>query len=270
MEWGCFDPEWISIISEHNREAVNMCSNLLLEIEDHIYNTIVVNSDSELSKSKLNYVNQRLGLNLSIQEATDNGIVLDLISTLRANNISKITRDPRILKEISDNFVGFITFDKAYVNMRNLTEPGTLFHTIDEKYVNYNIYGKKNSSMKFITFPTYIDSSLPVELHVGEGPFDALSIKYNLRNNAVPNAIYAAVTGNAYKGLIKHMICTLGIMNMNIHLYLDSDEAGKYMLNDLLYDLQMYMNPIWIHYNTIGKDMGVKKEQIKESIERIK
>ena len=62
----------------------------------------------------------------------------------------------------------------------------------------------------------------------------------------------------------------VGIMNMELHLYLDNDDAGRFTLTDLLNEMQVFNFPIFIHYNTIGKDMGVPLSQIKEGIEQIK
>lgn len=270
MEWGIFDEDWNLELTRHNANAAkNNVSAFRYLSEVGIYNTVPFNLDNESNRAKLSYINDRLGTNLSIEEATSNGIVLNLIDTLNYNRISTLTRDPRVVKSLSDYFVGFLSCDKNYVNLRRIIEPGHLYEGIDKKYINYNIHGKKDSTLKFITAPTAIDLIKPVKVHVAEGAFDMLSVKYNLRRD-LDNIIYGAATGNTYKGFIKYLITMVGIMNMELHLYLDNDDAGRFTLTDLLNEMQVFNFPIFIHYNTIGKDMGVPLSQIKEGIEQIK
>lgn len=269
IEWGIYDNSWNEKITNHNRIAAGLNIIARTDLADYIYSTQIYNQYTELNLLKLKYINDRLGTNLSLEEATDNNIVLDLSSLLHMNHIQKLTRDQRVVQGLTNNFLGFLSYDRNFVNMKNLVNPGVLHESIDKKYINYNIYGKKDNTLKFIIFPTSINPLYDVNLHIAEGPFDALSVKYNLRKDT-NNTVYCAVTGNAYKGVIKYFIYGLGIINMNIHLYLDNDNAGKATISDLLYSLQIFNNPIWIHYNTIGKDMGVSIDKINESIERIK
>lgn len=269
IQWGIIDPEWNEILTNHNRVAAGLNPAAANELEDFIFNTQPYNALTEVSLLKMKYINDRLGTNLTIQDAIDNNIILDLGYTLNSNRIYKYTRDIRVMQALSDNFLGFLSYDRNFVNLRRLIPEGNMHESVDKKYINYNIRGRKNNTLKFIMFPTYLNLYELIKVHIAEGPFDALSIKYNLRGNQ-PNDLYCAVTGNAYKGLIKYLITGLGIMNMELHLYIDSDNAGIYFLKDLLESLSMYRDPIYIHRNQIGKDMGVRPEEIQESIERIK
>ena len=271
IEWGIYDTEWCVEVTKHNAAVMKVNPSSYHKFGNAIYNTFIINLENDSNKAKLDYINDRLGTSLTIQECADNNIVLNLIDVLNYNRISEYTRDPRVVKALSDNFVGFMSYDRNFINLRRIIPKGNLYEGIDRKYMNYNIHGKEDNTMKFIMLPTFIDISKKIEVHVAEGAFDILSVKYNLRQIVKPDMIYGAVTGNAYKGFVKYLITNIGIINMDLHLYLDNDNAGLYTLQDLLYELQPFpLINVYAHYNTLEKDMGVKIEQINEVIEQVK
>ena len=72
------------------------------------------------SEIKLNYINSRLGLSLNYDELMSKKIVLNLNDLLYSNNINELTRDPNIVRQLDKGFIGFISQDNAFVNMRRL------------------------------------------------------------------------------------------------------------------------------------------------------
>ena len=268
MEWGIFDQEWNLILANYYR---NLNNNLISVYSDldiaNINNTFI--SEGKISELKLKYINKRLGLKLSYQDIIDNKIVLNICDLFKTNYITKYTRDLRVIQALNNYFLGFLSFDNCYINMKRLIDEGNLHKSVDERYINYNIFGKEDNSKKFYLSPIDIDlyNPNPVKVHIAEGPFDALSIKYNLRKEYDHN-IYTSVNGNAYKGLIRQMINYVKLMNMEIHLYPDADIKDK-VIRDFLEYVRPYGYSVYIHRNTIGKDMGESIDKIKESIERV-
>lgn len=270
MEWNIYDTDMGLSLANYYKNNVynNPYYRFSLYSDIAILNNNFI-ADNEISKLKINYINKRLGLNLSLQDCIDNKICLNLNDLLSQNYITKYTRDPRVIQSLNDYFLGFISFDNSYVNLKRLAPEGRLHKSVDERYINYNIFGKEDNSKKFYLSPTNIDlcNPNPIKVHIAEGPFDALSIKYNLRKEFDHN-IYTAIAGNAYKGVIRQIISYMKLMNLEIHLYPDSD-VDDYVIQDFIEYVRPYHYVVYIHRNQIGKDMGESLDKIRETIERV-
>lgn len=262
---GIYDIDVINNIVSENKRAARI-KRIDLNKEDAIYKISNTNiTDNEVTRNKLAYLNKRLGLNLTYQDMIMNKIVLNLSDLLVSNHIDTYTRNIEIVKQLDRNFIGFLSYDNAYLNMRNLyTEK--VHPNIDKRYVNYNIFNKMNNSKRYYILPTIINTSIsePIKVHIAEGPMDILSICYNLEKNKREQCIYAAIGGKAYRNIIKFIFTTLGLMNIELHIYPDKD-----IDNDFIYDtvgelLPFNMN-IFVHRNVFPdeKDMGVPLYHIK-------
>lgn len=270
LEWSIFDSDMALELTAHNNKVFsNPINSIKFGTQDIYRLTNSHTTQDGVSEVKLKYINNRLGLNLNYSDLIENKIVLNLNDILVSNNIKEFTRHQNIITQLDSSFMGFISFDNAFVNMRNLTSGGKVYEKIDKRFINYSIFGKRDNTCKFYLIPCNLDitSPEPIKIHISEGPFDALSIKYNLRKET-RQTIYTAVTGNGYKGLIRYIITTLKLMNLEIHLYVDSD-VSRWKILDLAEFLSVYNYPLYLHRNTIGKDMGVRLDQINESIERL-
>lgn len=268
IEWSLPINQDISIeLTQYNSSIMKLSKNYKYkDREVYILNNNII--DSGLSKIKLQYINSRLGLDLTYKDLVDNKITLNLNDIFTVNYIQEYTRHPNIIQELNDNFLGFISNDNAFINCNRLVDEGKVYKNIDYKYVKYNIFGKVDNSSSFYTIPTNIDISKPINLRVAEGPYDILSVKYNLVKNDF-NEIYVAVQGSNYLGCIKWYLLNIATPFINIHIYLDNDVPDSY-INYMKYEFSSLVYNVYIHRNLIGKDMGVKKSKIKESIEQIK
>ena len=152
--------------------------------------------------------------------------------------------------------------------MRNLT-PGKVYESIDKRYVNYNIFNKINNSQRYYVIPTNIDllDTRPIKIYIAEGPFDILSVFYNLRNRDKTNCIYAAIGGKAYLNIIKYFIQRQGLVNIELHICPDGD-IGKDVLYGIKDYLRLFSIPIFVHRNIYPeqKDFGVSLNKIRESV----
>ena len=262
LEWGIYDPSMAMFITDHNRKVFNNPNiNVNMYQQGKIYNLRYNKiSDDNLSRYKLNYINNRLGTNLTYEDCIRMKIVLNIKDLLSQNNL-KHTRDPRIMNDLDTYFLGFLSVDNAFINLRKLTSK-KLYNSINKRYVFYNIHDIIDNTQRFYVIPnSNIDISKPVKLHIGEGPFDAMGI-YNIRQET-DNNIYGAIGGKAYKSILKYFIINLRIPFMEIHYYPD-DEIDQQILFGIADTIRPFGFPFYIHRNGIGKDFGVSKDKIKE------
>ncbi len=267
LEWGIYDSSIGVALSEFNKKAANNKENFQY-LDRNIYNlsnTFIL--DNELSRYKLDYINKRLGTNLGYDEILKNKIVLNLGDLLDGNKIYNYTRDPSILQQLNDNFIGFISRDNAFINMRKVTDT-PVHKNIDKRYINYSIFGKFDNSNKYFVLPSNIDLTNPkrIRLNIAEGPFDILSVYYNLCNRAQHN-IYAAIGGSGYLNLIKNFIIKDQLSYIEVHVYIDND-IKDYVIQDIKSYLSVFNIPLYIHRNMKQgeKDFGIPVDRIDENI----
>lgn len=267
IEWGMYDPEIASNLIKINDDARKR--GTMKGFERYVYNLSNYIGNVDLAMIKLKYINDRLGTNLSLSEAINDKIIFNLSEVLSYNHIDQFTRHQNIINQLNQYFVGFLSLDNNFVNLRRICDENIVYESIDKRYVNYNIHDKKDNTEKFYVCPVNLDISRPVRvpIHIAEGPFDILSVRHNLRKD--PNCIYAAIGGSAYKGLIMHIINTMKLYFVEIHVYPDNDQyGGNYVMEELANYLKPYNIPLYIHRNTYSgqKDFGVSLDKISESI----
>lgn len=270
LEWGIYDPEVAINLTKYNKRIMSLSKNRKFK-SNYVYNirNTIINND-KLSEYKLNYINNRLGANLSYRDCLDMKIILNLKDLLKENKL-KPTRHNNIIDQLDSNFVGFISFDNAFISMRNL-EIGKVYSNIDKRYINYNIFDSFENTKRFYTIPTTLDITNinPIKLNIAEGAFDILGIYYNLFNGKSDNSIFTSVGGSGYLGLIRFFVVTQKLFNLEIHIYADNDiERDKMIYISNL--IKPFGFRFYLHRNIYPgeKDFGVPKNRIKETIERI-
>lgn len=271
IQWGLYNhPDVLVGLSSYNKRVMNLNKNKKYKDKDVYMLSNNFITDNPLSNAKLRYINKRLGINLTYEDLLSKKIILNLKDLLSSNNITKLNRDMRIIDQLDDAFIGFITQDNAFVNMRNLT-PGKVDKSIDLRYVNYNIFGKFDNTQKYYTLPSNIDLLNPnrIKVHISEGPFDILSVYYNLRRDD-NNCIYSAILGNSYANICKHFIHNMKLINIEVHIYIDND-VSNFVIDDLKDILYTFQIPFYLHRNIYPgeKDFGVPIERINEQVYRI-
>jgi hypothetical protein len=237
----------------------------------NIYHKYTTNSD--ISEFKRQYINNRLGVDLSYTDLANLKIILNISDLFKENNINSYTRDNRILESLDQYFLGFLSVDNAFLNMRRTCKEGILHKSIDKRYVNYSIFDKFDNTKKFYVVPTKIniESTTRIPLHIAEGPFDILSIYLNCRNRE--SGIYSSVTGNNYMNVILYFLLELQLPYLELHLYPDNDKYGTVeWVNNLIYRIPDKTIPVYMHKNTYPgeKDFGVSKNKINESIMKMR
>jgi len=265
QEWGIYDPEIASQLGAINKLAIKRGKMQGYNRNVYSFNNYVFNQ--ELANNKLRYLNDRLGTNISIRDAMHNKIIFNLNEVLVYNKVEKLTRHPNIISQLNDQFVGFLSLDNNFINLRRICDEGVVYQSIDKRYVNYNIHDKRDNTEKYYILPINDCLTQPrrLPIHIAEGPFDILSVFYNLRRDT--NAMYAAIAGSGYKGLIMHILNVLKLFYIEFHFYMDNDFNMSY-ITDIAQWLKPYNIPICIHRNiTPGeKDFGVPLNRISESV----
>jgi hypothetical protein len=266
IEWGIFHSEMGIKMTQYNSKVLSLAKNK--KFADGVIYNVKNNhiTDDKLSRFKLKYINDRLGINLSMKDCIRNKIVLNINDLIRENRL-ELTRHPNIVEQLDSNFLGFLSFDNAFINMRNLGLR-EVYESIDRRYINYNVFDKYDNTLKFYVPPAQIDmfDPSPVRIHLAEGPFDILSIKYNLVGENGRD-IFISVGGSSYKAAIRHFLTNLGLYNLEVHIYMDNDQK-RYVINDIVSLLYAFDREVYIHNNAYPneKDYGVPKERIRDNI----
>lgn len=267
-QWISTDVDDLDVLSELN-DNIKDLDRKLYKSKDiykkyNLYNNYI--SNTKISSYKLSYINKRLGLSLSYKEILNSKIVLNLLDLLDYNRISEYTKDIKSIKEINTYFIGFLSMDNSSVNLRRIAKEKVVNPYIDYRYINYNIFNNSDG-INYYTIPSICDITKPINIHIAEGPFDILSVFYNINNGNKYQNIYTACKGKDYISAIRTYIKLFGIINSTFHIYIDND-IDIYPLKeykDLLYE--MYID-VYIHKNTYKdeKDYGVPLSRITDTI----
>lgn len=225
------------------------------------------------TEEKRHYICERIGRDLSVSDLNDLKICLNLIDLLEENNVKRLSRDKRIVMELDKEFIGFISIDNAYLNMRRTCDEGIVNPAIDKRYINYKIFSKDETTERFYTIPATINLNTTerIKLNIAEGPFDILSIYLNLRNKE--SGIYTAVAGNNYFNIIMHFLIKMQLPNTELHFYTDNDRFGTIdRIRKVMNIIPDKTIPVYIHKNTFEgeKDFGVPISRIHESIMQLR
>lgn len=270
-EMGIYDYEVASELNKRNNEIINSniggsIVNYSKSVHNISYNNI---TDDNISKTKLKYINSRLGINLTYADCIKNKIILNINDILIPNKLN-IARHPNIIEQLNTYFIGFLSYDNCFINMRRLCKEGKVYNNIDKRYINYNIFNKIDNSLRFYVLPTNINifEINPIDVYITEGPFDILSVKYNISNS--DHSIYVSVGGKSYIAAIKFIVGYLGLINISIHLCPDADIDDYQM-----YNICQYISPFNLsidmmrNSNTGEKDFGVSKDLINLSVTKL-
>ena len=268
IEWDIFDPDIGEMLIEYNKgvKSSNRYTGGVKKI-NYIFNNYTKDDDN--TRIKLDYINNRLGTNYNYEDLRQLKIVLNLYDILNQNHISNLTRDPQIVEALNYNFLGFLSIDNSFLNMRRLCKEGLVHNSIDKRYINYQLFGNDNDFKRFYTIPSVIDlnNPNPINIHIAEGPFDILSIYENVRHREY--GIYTSVAGSNYGALAMYFLGNYKIPNAIVHLYPDNDKSGSInKLRSIISYLKYIGIDVYIHRNTYDneKDFGVSSDRIKESI----
>ncbi|MCM1219680.1 MAG: hypothetical protein NC548_34805 [Lachnospiraceae bacterium] len=268
IDWGVQDADIATKLYTHNLTTVG--SSRYRKLGTGRIFSIMNNyiKDDDLTRTKMIYINNRLGQNLTPNDFLKLKIVLNLNDLLDSNNITKLSRQYNIVQDLDRAFVGFLSLDNGFVTMRKLDDQ-MVYESVNRRYVNYRIFDKEDTSERFYVVPQAVDLLQPgrIKLHIAEGVFDILSIYLNLRRGEP--GIYSTVCGSNYSSIISYFMIEKCIPNLEIHLYPDNDQSD-YKMNWIVKNYDPMRLPIYIHRNISPreKDFGVPLDRIKEVVKK--
>lgn len=229
--------------------------------------------ENNLNDKKLNYLNERLGTNITYQDAQGLKILLNLFDFIKYNDIKTIPNKKfRYLQFLNDNYIGFLSTNNNCITMRKVTdvEFGMRYDKIILNPTNYN-------PCSFYSIPNSIDLMYTddINIHIAEGTFDILSVYYNLMHQDKKNNFYYAACGFGLMSPIEYLIYNGINTGLNIHIYSDSDKADQDHIQNLYKKKSMtvWLDHYYIHRNVIletgKKDYGVPSNRIIDSKKKI-
>lgn len=272
IEWDIFDQEVALDLENYNKTISILPKNNKYLGSKTYYLAHTYTKIDEKSEFKRQYICNRIGYDLSYNDLSNLKIILNLMDILEENRIQKFTRDHNILNDLDREFVGFLSKDNAFLNMRRTCPEGRVYQSIDKRYVNYKIFDKIDTSQRFYTVPTLVNLNSPnrIKLHIAEGPFDILSIFLNCRR--MEEGIYTSIAGSNYLGLILYFLIDMQLPYIELHLYPDNDKFGSMdRMRSIVRKIPDQSIPVYIHKNNYSgeKDFGVPLNRINESIMRL-
>jgi hypothetical protein len=223
---------------------------------------------------KLDYINQRLGTNLTYEDAKEHKIVLNLFDFMKANDILSDTRilsgfSYGTLKNLSTNYVGFLSTNNNCIIFRDITGKQK------ERYFKAVLNAKNVNPDSFYSIPNKINLlyTHDIHIHMAEGTFDILSIQKNLIQDDSNNYFYA-ICGYGGISVIKYLIHHGINTGIHLHIYSDNDKSDyqqKKFIRRISY-LTEWIDEIRIHRNGYKgeKDYGVPLNKIEDHSIRIK
>ena len=268
---GCQDNNAIIQVQTHNSRVLKLPKyKTLKKINIYPLKNTYIREDKN-NQYKLDYINNRIGANFTYKDIINLKIFLNLYDVINSNRLF-ITRDKRITDALDNYFIGFVSYDNSFCGLRKVVDK-ELYHSINKRYINYDLVNKKDTSKSYYIIPTQIDvlNPNPVKIHIAEGQFDILSVFYNLNKSNTYQNIYMACVGKSYKQALEFILTELGLINYEIHFYPDKD-VTDYEFNQVINSINMLPCNVFIHRNIMQgeKDYGVPANRIKDSVKIIK
>lgn len=253
-------------LKSYNRKAMVMGNLVNLEFERYVAPV----SNDVLSKYKLKYINDRLGINLTPEEAKEEKIVLSINDFMKENHLTKIDGlNSWMLQNLENNYVGFLSCNNNVIIFRDTTGK--------QKYRYYKIIiNPKNVNQDtFFATPNRISLMYTnnIHVHIAEGTFDILSVKHNLIKKTDNNYFYA-MCGYGSISILKYLIHHGINTGITLHIYSDNDKTDwnqkKYLFNKTY--ITEWIDHIYIHRNgyQTEKDYGVSLANIMDTHTSIK
>ena len=223
-------------------------------------------------KVKIEYLNHRLGLDFTPDMIKDCKIILSIMDFFTQNKIKIPDHiNPRFIKLIEENYVGFLSANNNKMIFRKIGNNENLRRYIKLSIDPYNT--SPNNFFSLINPPIDILYTDPINIHIAEGTFDIISVKYNLDHDPSQKHLFFASCGYNFGTIIKWLIYMGVNTDLIIHIYSDNDKSDyenkKVILNPLN---NCWIDKVFIHRNMYDheKDFGVPKDRIRESKLQIK
>lgn len=213
--------------------------------------------DNEFNRAKLEYMQNRLGINFTYRSLEYLRVIFDLSSFLKLNHLAINSNFARSIYYLNKEYIGFLSITKDMITMRSINPNSKI------RYIKYPIFENNPSAMYSYSLPGGVDIfAKNVNLYMAEGPFDILGVFFHIQNMNMENSIYISVNGSSYKKTISYFLKKGLLTNLNIHIYSDRDKSINFY-RSMMNEYREWVKSFHIYYNIKSKDCGVKKDEIK-------
>lgn len=205
---------------------------------------------------KIKYLNERIGYNIPIEDYPKLKLVFNISDFLELNNIPVQSKYKKLIPLYDRDYIGFLSVKNEYIILRDITGNN------EYRYIKFNIFGMESNTHSFYNIKNSINTigTEPINIIAAEGPFDILSIVYNIYGGIKPNNVFISTNHGAfYNPLLFYINKGLVGSNVYIKIYKDSDSIMDYNL--LKNQLKIYTKNFNLYSNSIGKDFGVPKNE---------
>ena len=216
---------------------------------------------------KTEYIEKRLGLKFTDAEFKKMKLITSLKDFLLLNNINTITCDRNIAIALENNYVGFLSYGNSHILFRDITNKAKI------RWLKYPITNESKKNRLFYSMAGSVDvlSTDRIQINLAEGVLDTLSECYNLGFDD-ENTMHIAVSGKYYDRILLYLV-DLGLVGSNITINIFADNDAKYnnknnnptdinYFRNLLKKYKHLYGEVNIYYNTMGKDIGVPRDEI--------
>ena len=263
------DSSMASNITRVNKRYAKKNKLVDMLIEDFNIPPVINN---QLTDIKLDYINNRLGINLTYSDLDRFRIVPQLSEFMVFNEITHIKGvTPQLVRFIDFNYVGFLSLNRNNIVFRKINDAVN-----GMRYIKVKIHDKNLDPNSYYTIPSPFDLmyTSDMNVHIAEGTFDILSIYQNvLGGNPGSNNLFYAVCGFSYSTVVKNII-RIGITtDIILHIYADNDKKDYEVMRTLQKNQSIlpYINSVYFHRNSYSgkKDFGVSSDCIKETKKKV-
>lgn len=227
--------------------------------------TCGVPTETRENLMKLRYVNERIGTDFKLTDLPSMKIIPSLLEFMVQNDLSEIPNvEPWILDTLNREYVGFLSANNNLITFRHVDYIKRRAWRYYKLYLNpLNPDGSTFYSLP-ARVPLFYEGQLHV--HIAEGTFDILGVRYNLRPQH-ENQVFYASCGYSYLSVLRHLARHGLIGDTTLHIYADadkSDEDHRKILRNSIVDLSSH---VVIHRNSHDeeKDFGVPIDRIRET-----
>lgn len=173
--------------------------------------------------AKLDYISTRAKLDFSTPDNIRSyKIIYRLNDFIRANNL--VPNQPsEIMRDFSDNYVGFLSQNKGSILLRNVSSTKS-----NRRYLQYRIDANRKQPFIYIP-PCTIDPLTPrPRIVMSEGPFDIICVKNQFFPQDDTTTIFAASgSKGSYKSALMQLLKYSGFMGAEVSIFSDMDDRKK-------------------------------------------
>ena len=261
QEMGITNMDTIMEIAQHNKTVSSTFDKPfnVRSLKDYA----TVNLPIPDNRTKLKYINTRLGSELSIADLSTFKIQLSLLELIRINEIRKLSVKQSMATLIDENCIGFISMYNDYMICRDISAD----MKTGMRYYMYRISGKPDpDDLKTYCIPCDIDIMNPKSavINIAEGPFSILGAYLNTDfGREKPNSIWVANCGSQYQNTILRICKQYGLLKVRINIWSDSEIKLSYYkkLYSQLKD-RLDIRRMTVYYNDAADDFGHARKDI--------